>query len=194
MDDKEVVVSKTFVIPRKSELAKCPVDFRFKVNLYYTTLIIEEIVVAHHEKNSELPKPFGVRFYIDVMIEYKPDYLIEVFLTNSFRYWKEIAKENTQFFINQGHIVFSLPSENVGAFKAIFERNLLTPTRRNDLWKYLAVMIKQCIRYLHQKIGNKDMIIIREKDDDGNPNKNAAKFTKADVAALIKEYNIDLTK
>lgn len=98
-----------------------------------------------------------LRRNIDKIILYiealRPDFLIQNYITKTFKFWKEIARENLDFFIKNMKEIFvgfspQLITKFEIAVRGIIDRD---GEMLEDIWAYMKSLIKICIKYTREK-------------------------------------------
>lgn len=189
------LTGEPFYIPAtREELAGKSAEFKFRLNLYYVGLIVVEVIDAHHAKHKELPAIEKVRMPVEGIRLTRPNFVVEVFADESINYWPQIKRRDREFFLkNAGDVFNFLPPENKNALAVIFERNLISAEKEKDAWTYLLLLVKLAIKYMYRHLAG-EKIVIRQIFGDGQVNPKARVFTREQLLALGKEYEVDFNK
>lgn len=190
------LTGEPFYIPATdAELAGKSVEFRFRLRLYYVGLVVTEVIEKHYQQHKELPPIEKVRMPVEGIRLARPSFVIEVFAAESSSYWPSIKAKNRSFFLNNAAAIFGpvLPKENKDALAIIFQRGLISAEQEEKIWTLLLLLIKLAIKYMYKNLVG-DKIVVHRIFGDGQPNPKAPAFTREQLSALIKEYNVDMSK
>ena len=168
--------------------AQGPVEARFKSNVSNVLNIILAIVQENKEKLKELDSNWIV-LAINVMEDQNPEYAIEIFISYSEKYWKNIKAREKAFFLTSADNIFGqLPITNLSPFKLIFERKIIIDNDLTKLWDYLNQMVRQAIMYLRHRMRNAKEVIIRKDTKDERI------FTMQQVEEMVKYHEVGVPR
>lgn len=133
------------------------VQERFKKNVEAIGGILHNYVVKNKAKHNNLPDPKITEAGIMVLASYDAEKLIQSFVRHSYSYWPEIKKRNKDFFITSADKIFGGFGfgDKVDSFKVLFiTPGLIDETTLILFYDKFQEMVRQCLTYILEKLGN----------------------------------------
>lgn len=172
---------------------------RFQTNIKGVTDFVHGLISECWEKK-------GIKDINPILIQLAGTYLssldkkilIETFIENSYKYWKEIKEHNENFFVENCSKVFSkLPvgQGNIDAFKILFTKKdgdgnyIIDNEDRITIWEYFESFVKISIKYVHRI---RDCYLEQDAEGKYKPRYRYNKFPEIKVRELSKIWAIEL--
>lgn len=138
-----------------------------------------------------------------------PEYMITEFIKKTYTYWPSIKAKDEKFLINNAAVLFGdLPKENVEGFTRLYslkrqnsttktETYLVPQPSRDTVWDLLSAMVRNSIRFIHQKRRPEIITVEEVKPDGSRVVKQTSKyrvefFPDISVRRMIEVWNVEL--
>lgn len=143
------------------------VQDRFQVNAGKVAQIILNTVIVGKPNNPGLPDPKDIQLATDTIKSVASEIVIEAFFERSYPYWPALSEKQKDTLISSAdRMMPEFSSQNISTFKLLFTAKLpngnilISEEILESLWAYFHQMVRQCIAYGLNKMGNKDNLTI----------------------------------
>lgn len=172
------------------------VQNRFKSNLLDLGDAIHILVQDNQVHLGDKLPPVVIKVANKFNAGLAAEVLIEGFIVYSYNYWSQIKESNEKFFINDFVKIFgSVPVDKdkidviplMLTGKTKDDKPIVTKEKKDIIWKYLQMMIRQSIMYLHEAMRSHNATAMTVFNMSKTMN---CKFTREQLDALIVEYKV----
>lgn len=143
------------------------VQDRFQVNVTKIGQLVLNCVIVGKPNNPGLPEPGDLQIALDTIKQAKSEMVIELFFERSYSYWENLYKKEKDILISSiNKMMPEISPKNVSIFNLLFiaknkdGKVIVDDQILESIWLYFHQMVRQCITYGLEKMGNSEAVTI----------------------------------